>query len=403
MSKINQLIQLKDLANAYSALIGNIFNIKVNVETEVDPLRSSGIMLATRQPYKIDNIKAESLQVALRFYVCCENEEEYNETIKILSQLVGLNKGNFTSNEKTFKYYSFLDFARPLSDPEINSGKFYQTLELMGTCLVTQTAGGVLIGNEVETEIAFNVGTENELSGKIEVLSATSALVKTQEAPQMVNKQVGGAINNSQLFSYSYTILVLKNAICERLVKALENIEPIGVNEAIRVVDKYPAFTGEAFSATKTTVLTGAQINRNAGAFTNILLTLQDKLELPNEPNTESGSTGSGSGGGSGRIGQPSTPTLPTYPCTVNFVGIIDVTNIVGNYAWNQDGTLSCDVGTIISVSISGTRSYLTVEGATAVSTSSSFVVSPKTYDVTINAVSATLTHSQSNGNVNYV
>ena len=104
MSKLNQLIQLKDLAKAYSSIISNLFDIKVNVSTNVDPLRPEAIMFATRQPYKISNIKAESLQVALRFYVCCENEDNYNDTIKLLSQLVGLNKGTLTSQGNTFKY-----------------------------------------------------------------------------------------------------------------------------------------------------------------------------------------------------------------------------------------------------------------------------------------------------------
>lgn len=280
--KNNQLIELKDLADAYSAIIDNLFDIKVNVSTTVDPLKPAGIMLATRQPYKISNIKAESLQIALRFYVCCEYEDAYNDTIKVLSQLVGYNKGTFTSNEKEYKYFSFLDFSRPLGDPEINSGKFYQTLELMGTCLVTQTGGGVLVSNEVETEIVFNPGTEEELRGNIEILSSSCALVKGQESPQMANAVVGKTINTTQLFSYSYTILVLKNEICERIVKALTNVEPLGVNEELKIIDKYPAFASEPFSVERDVVLTSGQVNLNAGAFASVQITAQDRLDIKN-------------------------------------------------------------------------------------------------------------------------
>ena len=378
MSKLNQLIELKDLANAYSTLIGKAFEIKVNVETNVDPLRPSAIMFATRQPYKISNIKAESLQVALRFYVCCELEEDYNETIKILSQLVGLNKGSFVSNEKNFKYFSYLDFARPLGDPEVNSGKFFQTLELMGTCLVTQTKGGVLIANELSTNIVFNPDANNELSGEIEVLSSTTALVKAQESPQMANAVVGKAINLTQTFSYSYTILILKNSICERIVKALENIEPIGVNELIKIIDKYPAFTDKALESIKNVTLTGGQINRNAGTFVTAQLSFQDKLEIKVEEET----------------------TEPELPCTVTIDPTVTITNIVGDYKINENGTLSCELGTIISVSIDGLSYKLTHTGVTSVKTSGSEIVTPLTYDLTIIAVEATInTLPKSSGN----
>ncbi|MBQ3034805.1 MAG: hypothetical protein IJD25_02000, partial [Alphaproteobacteria bacterium] len=129
----------------YSKIIGNYIDIKLNVATDVDPYRPQGIMFATRQPYKISNIKAEQLQIALRFYVCCETETEYNEAIKILTQLLGYNEGVFNSNEKEFNYFSFLDLQRPLGDPEVNSGKFFQTLEIVGQCLVTQRNGGAMV------------------------------------------------------------------------------------------------------------------------------------------------------------------------------------------------------------------------------------------------------------------
>ena len=369
MSKLNQLIQLKDLAKAYSSIISNLFDIKVNVSTNVDPLRPEAIMFATRQPYKISNIKAESLQVALRFYVCCENEDNYNDTIKLLSQLVGLNKGTLTSQGNTFKYFSFLDFARPLSDPEVNSGKFYQTLELMGTCLVTQTTGGVLIANEVTTSITFNKDALNEITGPIEVLSATTALVKAQEAPQMANAVVGKAVNLGQTFSYSYTILLLKNAVCERIVKALENIDPIGVNEAIEITDTYPPFTGSsALTSTKTVVLTGGQTNRNAGTFMTAQLTFQDKLEIETAEQAEE------------------------YQCYVALDSNITVTEIVGHYQVNQStNSITCDVGTVIKISYDALSYNLNYSGVQAVRTSASNVVTPKTYDMTVTSTVASI------------
>lgn len=386
MIKTNQLIRLEDLAKVYSSIIDNVFDIKINACVEPDTIRPSALMFATRQPYKLSNIKAESLQVALRFYVECEHEQIYNDLIQKLSMLAGLNKGKFTSNEKTFRYFSFLDFARPLSEPEVNSGKFYQTLEFMGSCLVTQCEGGVLIGNEVSTEIYFNVGLDNEFGGGLEVLSATSALVKAQESPQMANSKIGKTINTTQLASYSYTILMLKDKVCERILKALEYIEPLGVNETIKVVDKYPPFTDKELKTEKIVVLTGGQVDRNAGAFVTAQISLQDKLEIKAVEKQEEDTTTS------------------NYEAVVTISSpYITVTNIVGNYKYNDDGTISCDIGTVISISLDGSKNGLSVSGATAKGTSDAFIVSPKTYDVTITSAVATISSYTVDDNINYV
>lgn len=392
--KLKQLIRLEDLANVYAGIINNYFDVCVNAVTRVDPLKPCGLMLATRQPYKISNIKAESIQIALRFYLECEDEDKYNDTLATLNQLVGYNKGTFTSNEKEFRYFSYLDFAKPLSEPEVNSGKFYQTVELMGTCLVTQQAGGVLISNEVETEICFKPGTDNELSGKIEVLSSTSALVKAQESPQMANAVVGKTINTTQLFSYSYTILVLKNAISERIIKALTNVEPLGVNEKIKITDKYPAFSGEAFSVERNVVLTGGQINLNAGAFANAQITLQDRLDIGNididNAGDSSGDSGTSGGGSSGSLNGPSGGVIiggdsSTYTALVTLNGPnLTVTGITGDYSYNEDGTISCSLGTVISISVTGTKTSVSITGADYNRTNDVFYASPKNYDVIV-------------------
>lgn len=377
MIKTNQLIRLEDLAKAYSSIIDNAFVIKVNACVEPDTIRPSALMFATRQPYKLSNIKAESLQVALRFYVECEYEEKYNDLIQKLSMLAGLNKGKFTSNEKTFRYFSFLDFARPLSEPEVNSGKFYQTLEFMGSCLVTQCEGGVLIGNEVSTEIYFNVGLDNEFGGGLEVLSATSALVKAQESPQMANSKIGKTINTTQLASYSYTILMLKDKVCERILKALEYIEPLGVNETIKVVDTYPPFTDKELKTEKIVVLTGGQVDRNAGAFVTAQISLQDKLEIAEQEEE-----------------QEEYSSLVTIDTSY-----ISVTNISGQHKINEDGTISCNGGTIISISFQALNRALDVDGATFVLTSSSEIVTPKTYDLTVvSSVVTVSSHSTETG-----
>lgn len=283
-NKINQLVKMEDLAAAYSALMGNRFNLSVDFNLDIEADKEMAFMRATRQPYKISNIKAESMQIVLRFYLCCEVKEKYLDDIQIITQLCGMNKMSFTSNSLNFKAYSFLDFAEPLGDPVIDCGKWHNTVELRGSILVTQTVGGVLIGNEVETKIRVDIGKQTEMEAKIEVLAANTTLIKTQETPQMSNDTVAKGYNQTQAYSYSYTCLMLKNAICLRLLKAIKNILPFGLNEEIQITETYPEFVknGGQITDTKSLNLTGASIDRQAGAFVTFNMTFQDRLPLEN-------------------------------------------------------------------------------------------------------------------------
>ncbi len=323
-NKINQLVKMEDLAAAYSALMGNRFDLSVDFNLDIEADKEMAFMRATRQPYKISNIKAESMQIVLRFYLCCEVKEKYLDDIQIITQLCGMNKMLFESNSLQYKAYSFLDFAEPLGDPVIDCGKWHNTVELRGSILVTQLEGGVLIGNEVETKIRVDIGKQTEMEGVIEVLASATTLTKTQESPQMANKAVAEAFNNTQAYSYSYTILLMKNAICLRLLKAIRNILPFGLNEEIRITDTYPEFVpnGGQIVDTKSVIMTGGTIEINAGAFALINMTFLDRITISNEIeedeesetqsdydvthaistylayNSNSGSGGSGSGSG---------------------------------------------------------------------------------------------------------
>ncbi|MBR0189099.1 MAG: hypothetical protein IJQ23_01780, partial [Clostridia bacterium] len=178
--------------------------------------------------------------------------------------------------------YSFLDFAEPLNDPVIDCGRWHTTVELRGNILVTQLEGGVLIGNEVETKIRVDIGKQTEMEGVIEVISSDTTITKTQEAPQMANKDTAESFNNTQAYTYAYTILLMKNAICKRLFKAAKNIEPFAVNEKIQITETYPPFiAGDSeFIDTKNLILTSATLSRKAGAFVTIDLSFQDRLRI---------------------------------------------------------------------------------------------------------------------------
>ena len=103
----------------------------------------------------------------------------------------------------------------------------------------------------------------------------------------MSNQTVAKAFNNAQAYTYSYTILMLKNRVCERLLKAIKNIEPFGLNEEIQIVETYPSFTSVNIEDRKSVVVTGASLDRQAGAFVSFTITFQDKLEIAEDDCSE--------------------------------------------------------------------------------------------------------------------
>jgi|GEM_PF-4293892 len=242
MNQAEELIRLEDLAAEYQRIIGNRCVIHLNAAVDIEEEREQGYIVATRQPYKIPKIKSESLQIAIRFYVACEVREDYNDAINALTNLIGYRSGRITSKDRLFKYFSFLDFAAPLNEPVIDEGQFKQVLEMRGTCLVTQTDGGAIVGNDAEFYFGY---TENgvECWGEIAVLSKVTNLGKATEAPQLSDSITAKAINSTQFYTHSITFLILRNSICERLFKALDGIKPFGLNEEVKLFSKYSEFT----------------------------------------------------------------------------------------------------------------------------------------------------------------
>lgn len=275
-----ELIKLEDIANAYQGILGNEFKVYVDSMLDVDETKIPIVMYATRMPYKLENIDTENLQIGFSAYVECGNIDCYLDIITKISKLLGFNKTSFESNNKIYKMYSFIDFSRPLTDPVVDSGKFMQSLTLSGSCLICGPSGAI-IGNDIETYLIINPGDElKKIEGKVEVLTDITNIVYSPESPQLANEDVARAYNTSQVYSYTYTILILNDKIGERLLKAVKNYEPFELNERIDVKEVFPLMNGDSFEVTKRLCLTGLTLTRNAGAFMTMQLSMQDMLDI---------------------------------------------------------------------------------------------------------------------------
>lgn len=279
---LNTSFRMEDLAQIYQNILGdNHYSIDVYSNLSIDGNVVQGIMKPYRRPFKLSSVKSETVELVFEFYISVRKRQNKLDELSTLSKICGLKKGAFTSNNKTFTYHSFLDFATPANTPVVDFGDYTQCLVITGTCLVSENTGGLMVSNEITTSLTFNPDTTNEISGQVEVLNISFAESKQTESPVLANSNTAKSFNKAQNTSYTYTILVAKNAVCKRLVKAARKIEPFGLNEIVQVTDNFPAFDDDgAFSQTNNCIVVGCSLIGQAGAFATIDLTLQDAIDL---------------------------------------------------------------------------------------------------------------------------
>lgn len=280
---LNNSYNMEDLAKVFQKILGdNHYSIDVYSNLDINGNVVQGLMKPYRRPFKLSNIKAETVELTFEFYISVRKLQNKLDELATISKICGFRKGTFTSKGKTFSYHSFLDFATPANAPVTDFGDYTQVVVVTGTCLVAEP-NGAMVSNDIRTTLTINPGTANELSGELEVLTNNFGTTKTTESTQMANKTSASAFNKNQVSTYTYDVIVIKNAICERLIKAARGLQPFGLNEIVKIKDTFPAFTDEPFEAENECIVTDCNYAGSAGAFATIRISLQDALQIEDE------------------------------------------------------------------------------------------------------------------------
>ena len=165
---LNDTFRIEDLAKVYQNILGNsYYSIDVYSNLKVDGNIIQGIIKPYRRPFKLSNIKAETVELILEFYISVRKNKEKLDEFSDLAKICGLKKGTFTSNNKTYTYHSFLDFASPANAPVADFGDYTQVVILNGTCLVSEASGGAMVSNELKTEFIIEAPLPRADSGII--------------------------------------------------------------------------------------------------------------------------------------------------------------------------------------------------------------------------------------------
>lgn len=274
--------RIEDLAKVYENILGSpYYSIDVYSNLKIDGNVVQGILKPYRRPYKLSNIKAETVELIFEFYISVRKTQDKFDELSTLSKICGLQKGTFESNGKTYTYHSFLDFASPANSPIANFGDYTQVVVITGTCLVSEVDGGALVSNEIKTKLTFNCGTDEEIEDYVEILNVQYGNTEQTESPILANSDTAKSFNRAQNSSFAYTILLQKNKVGKRLLKAARKIEPFELNEIIKVTDYYPAFDNDGpFNISNDCIVAGCDFAGQAGAFATITLTLQEALKF---------------------------------------------------------------------------------------------------------------------------
>ena len=263
-------MRIEDLASVYANLLNNKhFNIKVNSNLDFDDESIvQGIIFAARRPFSITGLNSETMELNFEFYVNVKNEQIKLDTLKEISKILGSKKGVFESENNTYTYNSFLEFARPVSAPIVDMGNFTQVVLVNGTCFVSSQSSGIEISNDIETYLTFK-----SIKDRVYLQSGTTNNVRDLDAPTKANHKESSAKNKTQGVARNLNIISMRNSLCTLLKKYIEVAdEDYDINEEIIIEKVYPDFT-----ITKTCVITNATLIEEAGTPLLIQLTLQTK------------------------------------------------------------------------------------------------------------------------------
>lgn len=218
-------INLDYVAVMLNEIVGGNFYIEVNSVAQIrDDNKIACSLQASREPFPMDNIASETIQLTLYAYLNVDTVQLKSQYENELAKLLGARKGTIETLDEPKQTYSFNLFfgeMQPATDPASDSGYDYCTYVLNGSILVTNESarGGVLCNDvtfELSTEETFAVDCKTEL-----------AVITYEENPTIVNEGSVDLIDNmvwTHLQADVYTLVLNGYMLNDNVHKILGDI-----------------------------------------------------------------------------------------------------------------------------------------------------------------------------------
>lgn len=262
------MIRIEDLATMYNELLGDsYFDLAVNTNIDYMQSKTQAVIYATRRPFAIPNLDAETIELAFEFYINVDNPNTMYDMLNAINNINGLKEGSFDSNDNTYTYTSFLTFPRPLSAPQADTGSLMQVVQLTGTVFISNSISGIKMGNDVRTYL-----TIDETREEVFVSSSNIANTRESDAPTKLNQNQAQTKAKTQSVIRTLNIYDMRSTFCDNLEKIIEASDSGELNLPVTLERVYPTHT-----VTVESVITSGTIVENKGAFMTINLTLQKR------------------------------------------------------------------------------------------------------------------------------
>lgn len=258
------MINLVTLAKKYQEILGDDFLVVWNANTAPEEsTRTVTTLQATRIPFGLGNVGAETLNVKLTFDLLLIPVDERNRRAEIIKGLLGWNSFDVTETYTdedgdytvTYNCDSFLEQKQPLSDPRPDLGILIQQLTVEGTILLCENTTGILTSNRIKTLL-------ND-----EELRVITYEAQIDKSPDSNLKLSEGAVEPeiamiSKTNSYVMSVLYTGTEIEKALLLTTEG-EAADINQTYELVRIYPDGT----YISNICKLANAKVNHQAGAF----------------------------------------------------------------------------------------------------------------------------------------
>lgn len=219
-------IDIEYVVRLINDILGEDFYVESNGVSLLSSDKITNCSLqAVREPFPMDNINSETLQLTLYAYMNVDNRRIKSLNESKLSKILGARKGSFQSldGSETYSFNLYFKDCHPAAEPQPDMGNMCCLYAANGSMLITLEGKGGILSNDISYELADRPFTDTEcISSELAVLNVEETPNLQNEA--MVNLESLNVITTAQAKACTIGIngIMLNDVLHDKLSEAIE-------------------------------------------------------------------------------------------------------------------------------------------------------------------------------------
>ena len=228
---------------------------------------------AKRRPIAVDGVKSETLDIVLYFRV---NVLKKEQILKDIKKLLGFQTYTIATIGEValtpcYLINSYLSLDMPYGTPMNDCGEIMTDYTVTGTMLISNSNGGGVISNFIETKISFMNGLL-KYEGSLMTLNSRLKPAYTTDSPLYLGNNKGQARVLAKISAITVTCFNLNRELDNLLLQVIQGDKDINQITLTRTYNN----NGIMDESTKNYIIIDGSIDENAGAFQTYSLTFQE-------------------------------------------------------------------------------------------------------------------------------